>query len=38
VRVRVRDIDRYGRIVAEVWLEEGRMLNRELVGAGLAWW
>jgi len=38
VRICVRDIDRYGRTVAEVWLEDGRMLNRELVGAGLAWW
>jgi endonuclease YncB( thermonuclease family) len=38
VRIRVRDVDRYGRTVAEVWLEDGRMLNRELVDAGLAWW
>jgi micrococcal nuclease len=38
VRLRVRDIDRYGRTVAEVSLEDGRMLNRELVRAGLAWW
>src|SRR6478672_10050506 len=38
VHLRVRDIDRYGRTVAEVWLGDGRMLNRELVRAGLAWW
>ena len=39
VRIHVRDIDRYGRTVAEVIFgEDGRMLNRELVQAGLAWW
>ncbi len=30
--------DRYGRLVAEVILPDGRSLNRELVRAGLAWW
>lgn len=29
--------DRYGRTVGEVFLEDGRSLNRELVKAGLAW-
>jgi micrococcal nuclease len=38
VNVRVRDIDRYHRIVAEITLPDGRMLNQELVRAGLAWW
>lgn len=38
VHLRVRDIDRYGRTVAEVSLEDGRVLNRELLRAGLAWW
>ena len=33
-----RDVDRYGRIVAEVILPDGRSLNRELVGEGAAWW
>jgi micrococcal nuclease len=33
-----RDIDRYGRTVAEVILPDGRSLNRELVGEGAAWW
>lgn len=38
VRVEPRDQDRYGRLVAEVFLPDGRSLNRELVKAGLAWW
>jgi len=38
VSVKVKETDRYGRLVAEVFLEDGRSLNRELVKAGLAWW
>jgi micrococcal nuclease len=38
VRVVVWDKDRYGRVVAEVQLADGRNLNAELVRAGLAWW
>jgi micrococcal nuclease len=38
VKIRVRDIDRYHRIVAEITLPDGKMLNHELVKAGLAWW
>jgi endonuclease YncB( thermonuclease family) len=38
VTVRVRDTDRYGRLVAEVILPDGRSLNHELVRAGMAWW
>jgi endonuclease YncB( thermonuclease family) len=30
--------DRYGRLVGEVLLPDGRSLNRELIRAGLAWW
>lgn len=30
--------DRYGRLLADVLLPDGRSLNRELVKAGLAWW
>ena len=32
------DKDRYGRTVAEVILPDGRSLNREMVGRGMAWW
>lgn len=38
VTVKVTDRDRYGRLVGEVVLPDGRSLNRELVSAGLAWW
>ena len=38
VEVRVRDTDRYGRLVGEVILSDGTNLNQELVGAGFAWW
>jgi endonuclease YncB( thermonuclease family) len=38
VTVRVQDTDRYGRLVGEVLLPDGRSLNQELVRAGLAWW
>lgn len=30
--------DRYGRIVADVMLPDGRSLNKALVSAGWAWW
>jgi micrococcal nuclease len=38
VTIRERDQDRYGRTVAEVVLPDGRLLNHELVGQGMAWW
>jgi endonuclease YncB( thermonuclease family) len=38
VAVKVRDIDRYKRTVAEIILPDGRNLNQENVRAGLAWW
>lgn len=38
VAVRVKDRDRYGRQVAVVVLADGRVLNREIVRAGYAWW
>jgi endonuclease YncB( thermonuclease family) len=34
--VKVRDTDRYGRLVAEVILPDGRSLNYELGKAGMA--
>lgn len=37
VTVRVETTDRYGRLVGEVFLPDGRSLNRELVRAGYAW-
>ncbi|HMB05332.1 MAG TPA: thermonuclease family protein [Isosphaeraceae bacterium] len=33
-----RATDGYGRVVADVVLPDGRVLNDELVKAGLAWW
>jgi endonuclease YncB( thermonuclease family) len=38
VTVKVRDIDRYKRFVAEVILPDGRNLNQEIVRAGFGWW
>ena len=36
--VEVKDTDRYGRTVGEVFLPDGRSLNRQLVTEGYAWW
>jgi len=38
VRLVGKGKDRYDRELAEVFLLDGRSLNRELVSAGLAWW
>ena len=38
VTVEVKDTDRYGRTVGVITLPNGRILNRELVSNGLAWW
>jgi endonuclease YncB( thermonuclease family) len=38
VVLRSHGTDRYGRLLAEVVLPDGRVLNQELVRAGLAWW
>ena len=38
VTILTRDTDRYGRTVAEVILPDGRSLNHEMVGRGMAWW
>ncbi len=38
VTVKVKDRDRYGRIVAEIILPDNRSLNAEMLKAGFAWW
>ena len=38
VTVHTTGRDRYGRLLGEVVLPDGRILNRELVRAGYAWW
>jgi endonuclease YncB( thermonuclease family) len=38
VTIVVHAIDRYGRIVGDVLLPDGRNLSQELVKAGMAWW
>ena len=38
VTVVVHDVDRYGRIVGDVKLADGRSLGRELLREGLAWY
>jgi micrococcal nuclease len=38
VIVRVTGEDRYRRFIGDVVLPDGRVLNHELVKAGLAWW
>lgn len=38
VRVIVEGRDAYGRTLAQVVTPDGRVLNRELVRVGLAWW
>jgi endonuclease YncB( thermonuclease family) len=38
VTVWTQERDRYGRLLAEVILPDGRSLNQELVRAGYAWW
>ena len=38
VTVKVRDVDRYGRTVADIVLPDGKVLNQKLVRSGMAWW
>lgn len=38
VTVQGKTTDRYGRLVGEIILPDGKNLNHELVVAGLAWW
>ena len=32
------DIDRYGRIIAEVYYDSGKYLSEELIKSGFGWW
>ena len=38
VRVETKGQNRYGRTIGEVFLPDGRNLNREVIKAGFAWW
>jgi endonuclease YncB( thermonuclease family) len=38
VMVRERDKDRFGRVIAEIILPDGKSLNREMVRGKMAWW
>lgn len=38
VRVKFKSRDKWGRIIGEVVLPDGRILNHELLNEGLAWW
>lgn len=38
ITVRTHGLDKYGRIIGDVILPDGSILNRELVQAGLCWW
>jgi micrococcal nuclease len=37
VKVKVKELDRYGRTIADVYLLDGTWLNKRLINAGLAW-
>jgi micrococcal nuclease len=36
IELDIQERDRYGRLLAYVWLQDGRFLNEEIVGAGYA--
>lgn len=38
VDIKITDREKSGRILGEVFLMDGRNVNRELIKAGLAWW
>ena len=38
IRIMVRSVDGYGRLVADVFLEDGSSLGDHLLENGLAWW
>ena len=37
VRVNYTQVDKYGRLIGEVFLPDGKILNEEVIKAGLAW-
>lgn len=37
VKVKVKELDRYGRTIADIYLSDGTWLNKKLVDEGLAW-
>ena len=38
VRVIKQDVDRYGRLVGKIYLEDGTYVNLAMVKQGYAWW
>ena len=38
VKVEIKDVDRYGRLVGAVYLPDGTYVNQALVAQGMAWW
>lgn len=38
VTVETKGLDKYGRTIGDVFLSDGRHVNKEMVKAGLAWW
>ena len=38
VRVDIKDVDQYGRLVGEIFLSSGERLNSLVVKEGMAWW
>lgn len=38
VSIETKGLDKHERSIGDVWLSDGRQLNKELVKAGLAWW
>jgi micrococcal nuclease len=37
VKVKVKELDRYGRTIADIYLTDGTWLNKKLIDEGLAW-
>lgn len=37
VRIKAKEVDRYGRTIADVYLQDGTWVNKRLIEEGLAW-